>query len=118
MKFFDFIKGFFIFTIKEIYSFFLKLILVIGVLAIITIVLVSSAKNFTEQKEGISKNYSYVILNPYNPTEDKINNKLFSNSKYNMNFHELVTSVDYIAKDPKIKGVIINLDQVDRKSVV
>lgn len=116
MKFFDFIKGFFIFTIKEIYSFFLKLILVIGVLAVIMLVASSSIKNYTEQKEGVSKNYSYVILNPYNPTEDKINNKLFSNSKYNMNFHELITSVDYIARDPKIKGVIINLDQVSLNS--
>ena len=116
MKFFDFIKGFFIFTIKEIYSFFLKLMLVIGVLVIIILVLASSAKNFIEQKEAVSKNYSYVILNPYDPTEDKINNKLFSNSKYNMNFHELVESVDYIAKDPKIKGVIINLDQISLNS--
>lgn len=116
MKFFDFIKSFFIFTIKEIYSFFLKLLLAIAVFSIILVILTAVFSKKIEQKNSASKNYSYVILNPYSPTEDKINNKLFSNSKYNINFYEIVNSVDYIAGDPKIKGVIINLDQVSLTS--
>lgn len=116
MKFFDFIKSFFIFTIKEIYSFFLKLLLAIAVFSVILVILTAVFSKKIEQKNLVSKNYSYVILNPYSPTEDKINNKLFTNSKYNINFYGIVNSVDYIAEDPKIKGVIINLDQVSLTS--
>lgn len=116
MKFFDFIKSFFIFTIKEIYSFFLKLLLAIVVFTIIILMFAASMGKILEQKNTVNKNYAYVVLNPYDPTEDKLNNKLFVNSKYNINFYKIVNSVDYIAQDPKVKGVIINLDQISLSS--
>ena len=116
MKFFDFIKSFFIFTIKEIYSFFLKLLLAIVVFTIVILIFAASMGKILEQKNTVNKNYEYVVFNPYDPTEDKLNNKLFVNSKYNVNFYKIVNSVDYIAQDPKVKGVIINLDQISLNS--
>ena len=116
MKFFDFIKSFFIFTIKEIYSFFLKLLLAIVVFTIIILIFATSMSKMLEQKNAVNKNYEYVVFNPYDPTEDKLNNRLFVNSKYNVNFYKIVNSVDYIAQDPKVKGVIINLDQISLNS--
>ena len=116
MKFFDFIKSFFIFTIKEIYSFFLKLLLAIVVFTIVILIFAASMGKILEQKSTVNKNYEYVVFNPYDPTEDKLNNKLFVNSKYNVNFYKIVNSVDYIAQDPKVKGVIINLDQISLNS--
>ena len=116
MKFFDFIKSFFIFTIKEIYSFFLKLLLAIIVFTIVFLIFAASMGKILEQKNTVNKNYEYVVFNPYDPTEDKLNNKLFVNSKYNINFYKIVNSVDYIAQDPKVKGVIINLDQISLNS--
>ena len=116
MKFFDFIKSFFIFTIKEIYSFFLKLLLAIVVFTIVFLIFAASMGKILEQKNTVNKNYEYVVFNPYDPTEDKLNNKLFVNSKYNVNFYKIVNSVDYIAQDPKVKGVIINLDQISLNS--
>ena len=116
MKFFDFIKSFFIFTIKEIYSFFLKLLLAIVVFTIVILIFAASMGKILEQKSSVNKNYEYVVFNPYDPTEDKLNNKLFVNSKYNVNFYKIVNSVDYIAQDPKVKGVIINLDQISLNS--
>ena len=116
MKFFDFIKSFFIFTIKEIYSFFLKLLLAIVVFTIIILVFAASMGKMLEQKNTVNKNYEYVVFNPYDPTEDKLNNRLFVNSKYNVNFYKILNSVDHIAQDPKVKGVIINLDQISLNS--
>ena len=116
MKFFDFIKSFFIFTIKEVYSFFLKLLLAIVVFTIVFLIFAASMGKILEQKNTVNKNYEYVVFNPYDPTEDKLNNKLFVNSKYNVNFYKIVNSVDYIAQDPKVKGVIINLDQISLNS--
>ena len=116
MKFFDFIKSFFIFTIKEIYSFFLKLLLAIVVFTIVFLIFAASMGKILEQKNTVNKNYEYVVFNPYDPTEDKLNNKLFVNSKYNVNFYKIVNSVDYIAQDPKVNGVIINLDQISLNS--
>ena len=116
MKFFDFIKSFFIFTIKEIYSFFLKLLLAIVVFTIAILIFAASMGKILEQKNIVNKNYEYVIFNPYDPTEDKLNNRLFVNSKYNVNFYKIVNSVDHIAQDPKVKGVIINLDQISLNS--
>ena len=116
MKFFDFIKSFFIFTIKEIYSFFLKLLLAIVDFTIIILVFAASMGKMLEQKNTVNQNYAYVVFNPYDPTEDKLNYRLFVNSKYNVNFYKILNSVDHIAQDPKVKGVIINLDQISLNS--
>ena len=71
MKFFDYIKRFFMFTLKEIYSFFLKLSLLFLVFFIFITSMITyfSFKSKDNQK---SKNYNYVFFNPSQITEDKI----------------------------------------------
>ena len=122
MDFFNLIKKFFIFTLKEIYSFFLKLSLLIFVLVILGISLVtfiaSNEKNF---KEIDAKDYSYVLFNPAQLTEDKIItpsifDKISDSGKYNMSFTDMLNSLENIKSDDRIKGIIINLDQVDLSS--
>ena len=62
MKFFDYIKRFFMFTLKEIYSFFLKLSLLFLVFFIFITSMITyfSFKSKDNQK---SKNYNYVFYN-------------------------------------------------------
>jgi len=117
MKFFDYIKRFFMFTLKEIYSFFLKLSLLFLVFFIFITSMVTyfSFKSKDSQK---SKNYNYVFFNPSQITEDKIiGTGFFSGSeKYNISFTDILNSLDSIKENKDIKGVVIALDQIDLSS--
>ena len=117
MKFFDYIKRFFMFTLKEIYSFFLKLSLLFLVFFIF---ITSMITYFTlkDKNSHKSKNYNYVLFNVSQVTEDKIIGKgLFSGSeKYNISFMDILNSLDSIKENKDIKGIVIALDQVDLSS--
>ena len=117
MKFFDYIKRFFMFTLKEIYSFFLKLSLLFLVFFIFITSMITyfSFKSKDNQK---SKNYNYVFFNPSQITEDKIiGTGFFSGSeKYNISFTDILNSLDSIKENKDIKGVVIALDQIDLSS--
>ena len=124
MNFFNFIKRFLLFTFKEIYSFFLKLLLTIFIFIVlgigITTTFISKNKNLIIQ-ENINENYSYVLFNPNNITEDKILNSSFLNNiinekNTNISFSDIINSLEYMKKSKKIKGIIINLDEVDLSS--
>ena len=118
MKFFDYIKRFFIFTLKEIYSFFLKLSLLFLVFLIFITSMISYF-TFKNKDSHKVKNYDYVILNASEVTEDKIiRTGLFAGSeKYNISFTDILNSLDSIKENKDIKGVVIALDQVDLSSV-
>ena len=122
MDFFKLIKKFLIFTLKEIYSFFLKLSLLILFIFILGVSLVSFiATNEKNNNETKIKNYSYVLFNPSEVTEDKIiSPSIFSNiagsNKYNISFTDILNSLDDIKNNEKIKGIIINLDQINISS--
>ncbi len=117
MKFFDYIKNFFIFTIKEIYSFFLKLALLFFIFFIF---IVSSVKYFESKNERTKrlKQYDYVLFNPAYLTEDKIvGNGLIANSEIsNLSFSDILESLNHIQNNPNIKGIIIALDDIDLSS--
>lgn len=124
MDFFNLIKRFLLFTCKEIYSFFLKLSLTICIFIIlgigITTTFISKNKNSIIQ-ENTNKNYSYVLFNPNNITEDKILNSSFLNNiinekNTNLSFSDIINSLEYMKKSKKIKGIIINLDEIDLSS--
>ena len=105
------VKQFLIFTIKEIYSFFLKLFLFFSVL-IIAIFIISAIFS-SKQEESINKNYSYLILSPSNLTDDKVNLPYIRSSKDNLSFRDLTLGLEAASTDSKIKGVIIDLDKVN-----
>ena len=111
MKFFDYIKRFFMFTLKEIYSFFLKL----SLLFLVFFIFITSMITYFTFK---FKNYNYVLFNVSQVTEDKIIGKgLFSGSeKYNISFMDILNSLDSIKENKDIKGIVIALDQVDLSS--
>ena len=81
MKFLDFLKKFLIFSLKEIYSFFLKMSLFIFVIFIIGIsaIAIFSSK---DKNEKMKKSYEYILFNVSDVTEDKIvgSNFLISSS--------------------------------------
>ena len=104
------VKQFLIFTLKEIYSFFLKLFLFFALLALLIIIV--SVAVVSKQKESINKNYSYIMLSPANLTDDKLQTNLLKNSKQNISFRDLTIGIETAAKDQKIKGIIIDLDRV------
>ena len=117
MKFFDYIKRFFMFTLKEIYSFFLKL----SLLFLVFLIFITSMITYFTFKDKNShkfKNYNYVLFNVSQVTEDKIIGKgLFSGSeKYNISFMDILNSLDSIKENKDIKGIVIALDQVDLSS--
>ena len=104
------VKQFLIFTLKEIYSFFLKLFLFFALLALLIIIV--SVAVVSKQKESINKNYSYIMLSPTNLTDDKLQTNLLKNAKQNISFRDLTIGIETAAKDQKIKGIIIDLDRV------
>ena len=104
------VKQFLVFTLKEIYSFFLKLCLFFALLALIIIII--SVAVVSKQKESINKNYSYIMLSPTNLTDDKLQTNLLKNAKQNISFRDLTIGIETAAKDQKIKGIIIDLDRV------
>ncbi len=122
MDFFSLIKKFFIFTLKEIYSFFLKLGLLILFLFILGVSLVTfiatSEKKFREVN---SKDYNYVLFNPTEVNEDKIItpsifSKISDSGKYNISFSDILNSLENIKSDSRVKGIIISLDQLELSS--
>ena len=117
MKFFDYIKRFFMFTLKEIYSFFLKLSLLFLVFFIFITSMITYF-TFKDKNSHKYKNYNYVLFNVSQVTEDKIIGKgLFSGSeKYNISFMDILNSLDSIKENKDIKGIVIALDQVDLSS--
>ena len=117
MKFFDYIKRFFMFTLKEIYSFFLKLSLLFLVFFIFITSMITYF-TFKDKNSHKFKNYNYVLFNVSQVTEDKITGKgLFSGSeKYNISFMDIVNSLDSMKENKEIKGIVIALDQVDLSS--
>ena len=104
------VKQFLIFTLKEIYSFFLKLFLFFALLALLIIIV--SVAVVSKQKEYINNNYSYIMLSPTNLTDDKLQTNLLKNAKQNISFRDLTIGIETAAKDQKIKGIIIDLDRV------
>ena len=117
MKFFDYIKRFFMFTLKEIYSFFLKLSLLFLVFFIFITSMITYF-TFKDKNSHKFKNYNYILFNVSQVTEDKIIGKgLFSGSeKYNISFMDILNSLDSIKENKDIKGIVIALDQVDLSS--
>ncbi len=117
MKFFDYIKKFFLFTVKEVYSFFLKLSLLFLMLFIF---MFSTVRYFESKnaKSKSSKQYSYILFNPSQLTEDKlIGNEIFGNSeKYNISFTDILNSLDNLKNNDNIKGIIIDLDNTNISS--
>ena len=104
------VKQFLIFTLKEIYSFFLKLFLFFALLALLIIIV--SVAVVSKQKESINKNYSYIMLSPTNLTDDKLQTNLLKNSKQNISFRDLTMGIETATRDQKVKGIIIDLDRV------
>ena len=115
MKFFDFMKKFFIFTLKEIYSFFLKIALFIFIIFIIGI---STATIFSSKdKNGkVKKSYEYILFNVANVNEDKILGTDLFADKANLSYMDILESLDDIKNNNQVKGVIIALDTVNLSS--
>ena len=104
------VKQFLIFTLKEIYSFFLKLFLFFALLALLIIIV--SVAVVSKQKESINNNYSYIMLSPTNLTDDKLQTNLLKNAKQNISFRDLTMGIETATRDQKVKGIIIDLDRV------
>ena len=114
MKFLNFFKRFLIFTLKEIYSFFLKLslfIFVIFIIGISTIAIFSSK----DKNEKIKKSYEYILFNVSDVTEDKIVGSNFLSDE-KLSYMDILNSLDDIKNNNQVKGVIISLDTINLSS--
>ena len=115
MKFLNFFKRFLIFTLKEIYSFFLKLslfIFVIFIIGISTIAIFSSK----DKDEKMKKSYEYILFNVSDVTEDKIIGSNFLSDE-KLSYMDILNSLDDIKNNNQVKGVIIALDTINLSSV-
>ena len=115
MKFFDFIKKFFWFTLKETYSFFLKLALLIFLIFIIGFSAITVV-NSKLKGEKIKKNNDYVLFNVSNVVEDKVIGSDFLSDKKDISYMDILQSLDEIKNDNSIKGVILSLDDINLSS--
>ena len=114
MKFLNFFKRFLIFTLKEIYSFFLKLSLLIFVIFIIGIstIAIFSSK---DKNEKIKKSYEYILFNVSDVTEDKIIGSNFLSDE-KLSYMDILNSLDDIKNNNQVKGVVIALDTINLSS--
>ena len=114
MKFLNFFKRFLIFTLKEIYSFFLRLSLLIFVIFIIGIstIAIFSSK---DKNEKIKKSYEYILFNVSDVTEDKIIGSNFLSDE-KLSYMDILNSLDDIKNNNQVKGVIISLDTINLSS--
>lgn len=115
MKFVDFLKKALIFTLKEIYSFFLKLslfIFLIFTIGIFSIIIFNSG--FEDDKS--KKNYEYILFNVSDINEDKILGSDFLSEEKNFSYMDVLNSLDNIKNNTEVKGVIIALDNIDLSS--
>ena len=114
MKFLNFFKRFLIFTLKEIYSFFLKLSLFIFVIFIIGIsaIAIFSSK---DKNEKMKKSYEYILFNVSDVTEDKIIGSNFLSDE-KLSYMDILNSLDDIKNNNQVKGVIIALDTINLSS--
>ena len=115
MKFSDFLKRFFLFTLKETYSFFLKLMLFFLIIFILGLS-VTSIINSKIKSESKQKKSDYVLFNVSQISEDKVLGASFFNDKYSISYSDLLNSLDRIKNDRKVKGIIIDLDQTNLSS--
>ena len=111
MKFLDFLKKFLIFSLKEIYSFFLKMSLFIFVIFIIGIsaIAIFSSK---DKNEKMKKSYEYILFNVSDVTEDKIVGSNFLSDE-KLSYMDILNSLDDIKNNNQVKGVVIALDTIN-----
>ena len=114
MKFLNFFKRFLIFTLKEIYSFFLKLSLFIFVIFIIGISTIAIF-SYKDKNEKIKKSYEYILFNVSDVTEDKIIGSNFLSDE-KLSYMDILNSLDDIKNNNQVKGVIIALDTINLSS--
>ena len=114
MKFLDFLKKFLIFSLKEIYSFFLKMSLFIFVIFIIGIsaIAIFSSK---DKNEKMKKSYEYILFNVSDVTEDKIIGSNFLSDE-KLSYMDILNSLDDIKNNNQVKGVVIALDTINLSS--
>ena len=114
MKFLNFFKRFLIFTLKEIYSFFLKMSLFIFVIFIIGIsaIAIFSSK---DKNEKMKKSYEYILFNVSDVAEDKIIGSNFLSDE-KLSYMDILNSLDDIKNNNQVKGVIIALDTINLSS--
>ncbi|WP_064616756.1 signal peptide peptidase SppA [Streptobacillus moniliformis] len=100
---FKFIKNFFIFTIKKIYSFFIYITLLILLITIIMGGMFS--------KDEINEDYENILISDiFIPSDDKFTNSIKYIEGKNITFSEVYTSLNMIASDNKIQKIFIDLD--------
>ena len=114
MKFLDFLKKFLIFSLKEIYSFFLKMSLFIFVIFIIGIsaIAIFSSK---DKNEKMKKSYEYILFNVSDVAEDKIIGSNFLSDE-KLSYMDILNSLDDIKNNNQVKGVVIALDTINLSS--
>lgn len=118
---FDLIKKFLIFTLKEIYSFFLKM----SLLFLFVVAIIVGIVGFVTSKDKVltksNTEYEYVLFNPENIQEDKFENGAFlekiADKATNISYGEMLQAIDDIEKKDNIKGIIINLDTINISAV-
>ena len=114
MNFWNFLKRALIFTVKEIYSFCLKLSLFIFIIFIIGIsaIAIFSSK---DKNERMKKSYEYILFNVSDVTEDKIVGSNFLSDE-KLSYMDILNSLDDIKNNKQVKGVIIALDTINLSS--
>ena len=115
MKLFKFLKnlifGTIIFIIKEIFSFFIKLVL----MSILLLIIIGVFNKYSSQKEKnnlkIEKG-SYIVIdlgNKYSEKSEAIPNFLKDGE---INFFSLLKKLDSINSNPNVEGIFLKLDNI------
>lgn len=102
-------KRFIFFIIKEIFSFFIKLILLIFIIAVI---FYSITDKYKEETKDIPSTNFYVKLDfSKSILENNISSNLINDDS--INFYSLLNNLENMKKDKKVEGLLLNLSNID-----
>ncbi len=111
--FLKFIKNLLFFTIKTIYGTIVSLIL----LLFLGIVLVAGILEMSKEEKVSLKDGTYIELAfPHGIKEKKVFDFKYFDQIDNLAFFQVIETLEVARKDPKIEGIILNLDYINLNS--
>lgn len=106
MKILHYLKGFILFVIKEVLSFFIKLFLF---LFIVGIIISAVIKNFEKKPTVAIKDKAYILIN----LADSYNERLLKSNLFeddSISFYTLLQSVENASYDDRVEGIILKMN--------
>ena len=105
------LKSFVLFNLKIFYSIFIVFVFMIFVF----IIFLAGLKSYFSENVTINENYSYLVFDLKEVTDDKFNNSVIFDDK-NISFLNVITELEKVRLNDNVRAVILNLDEINASS--